>query len=432
MNPKKPFYSHSGIEREVSALRAEEPREEAIDQAVLAMRALPRPDRKNPVRSTVWRVALPVAAAVAMTVVFTARPQVASAADLKRISQAVRDQKTRYMKGYRPNQSGELKLMLEMWMEDVKHMEHFREPDGTESIHGYDGKRMFLYGTIDGGGFIDDVDPASFPREDIDDYLNIPGGSLDRVDRGVLLDGKKVDLYALSFSNVKFDLYVEPSSGLPVRRDVFTVQDRLIERDIYEYPADIPDAQFQPPASIKDGLCNYPDQRTVFAKQLASAGQTKSLGGVKITLRAVIVGKRQVVALWTGGAKTDFDAKGHIVVEGLPRGFAPGFETGSVWPSNDPDHPPLFVGKLPVVADGVWYEKELNLKKPIKISIPVWVEDRTRPLVSQEGQKLPGYHSKLIGSLSFTVDNPIYVQDAGRLIWRPGHSGEAKVAHAGK
>jgi len=367
----------------------------------------------------VWRAVALGGVAGALGVAFLLRPSVASASELHRLAAAARAQQTRHTLDLRPDAQGKMILCNEFWMEGEKHAEIYYDADGGVTLAGYNGRRMYLYRTKD-GGFIDDVEPDRAPIETIEDYLKIPGGTLANVEKGVNLEGRDVDVYRLNFGNMGFDLFIDPASGLPIRRDVFTTRGKLIERNLYDYPADIPDKRFNPPADRNIAWTDYPAIRTELSRKLRGPGETKTLGGVKITLRAVIVGNRQLVALWTGGAKTEYHKDGHIRVEGLPDGLATGLATMSVWPSNDPDKRPLYLNGQQLLGDSAWYRSSLKLKAPFTISVPVWAEDRTRPLVSSEGQKLPGFHSKFLGSLTFRVNSAIYAEGPERVLWRPG------------
>jgi hypothetical protein len=425
MNEKKPLSNQPWVDNELKALRSEEPREEHVSRVVGAVQEN-HPPAVNVRPRFAWRTAGIVAAIAVIGSFVALRGPSAVAKDLDRISNALQAQKTRHTVDLRPNEKGDLILANEYWISGEKYREVFHNVDGTFSEFGYDGQQMFRYNSRDQTGTVDDVKPESMPIETIEDYMNINHAKIEKVDRGVMEQGKKVDIFTISYGNVRMSLYVDAPTGLPIRRDVFTMKDKLIEVNKYDYPAQIADGEFQLHERVK--VDDYPAMRKVLAAKLDGPGETQELGGVKITLKAVLLANRHLVAIWSGGAKTDYLGEGHVHITGLPQGIAAGMPTGSVWPDNNPDTPPIFAKGKQLIVDGIWYDDPIMVRSPFTLEVPVWTEDKTRPLISQEGIHLPGYHSKLLGKLKFKVTDPIFVADPQRLIWPPdGKVREAKA-----
>lgn len=408
MNPKNPLSESNFIADEIRALQSEEVPENVRDRAVFAMQAqpLPSPARKR----YAWRFAATGAAIVMLGSFVAFRSPAVNAAEIEKLDGAARAQTTRHTKDFRLNRAGEMVLANEYWIEDGKQYSIFHNPDGTAIIEGFDGRRHFR--KDDGGGYIDEAHPEAFPIETIRDYLNIPNAKVESIERNVPEGAGRVDVFVISFGAMKMHLFIEPKSGLPVRRVVEAHEFR--EENLYDYPSDIPDSKFEVPAGESQTWANYPILNKELAKKLEEPGVTKQLGGVTITLKAVIVGDKQVIALWSGGAKSDFLAEGHLEVVGLQDPYATGLEGCSVWSAKEERRPPKGL-----LGDSAWFRSTEGLGDSITIRIPVWEEDSTRPLISSEGLRVPGFHSKLLGKLEFSGVKPIYARDAARVIWKP-------------
>ncbi|RYG30880.1 hypothetical protein EON81_24050 [bacterium] len=380
MNPKKLSSESPWMRNELRALRAEAPNPEEVDRAVNAVRAY-RPVPNQP--RHLWK-AVPVAACLGIgAFLFLVAPQSAQAASLREIADALKQQTLRHSKTFRPDSSGELLLTNEDWIEGAKHASAFHEADGEKVLTGYDGRTMFRVSSKD-GGFIDDVAPSGLPVEDIDSYLQIPGARvLKQTSAG------KLNLYTVAYSNVKFDLYVDPATRLPVRRDVLSLQGRLIEKNEYDYPARLSPELFRAPRG--GAIFDYLSLRKQLSRRLSQPGQIVKVGGVEISLKAVIIGKSRIIALWTGGAKGEGKDKG-VWIEGMAKPIASG---------------PLEGLQAPLRGSGVWYAN-LKLDEPFTINVPVWKDSR-----------------KLVGHATFRVGNALRAPDPDRVVFKPSGEGIA-------
>lgn len=408
MNPKNPLSESNFVADEIRALRSEEVPDNVRDRALFAMQSPPA--TANAPRRKTWRLVATGAGIVLLGSFVTFRSPAVNAAEIEKLDGAARAQTTRHTRDFRMDASGQMVLANEYWVEDGKQYSIFRNPDGTTSIEGFDGKRHFR--KDDRGGYIDDAHPEAFPIETIRDYLNIPNAKIESIDRDIPEGAGRVDVFVISFGSMKMRLFIDPSSGLPVRRVVEAPAFR--EENLYDYPNDIPDAKFEVPVGESATWANYPILNKELARKLDEPGVTKKLDGVSITLKAVIVGDKQVIALWSGGAKTDFSAEGHLEVIGLQDAYATGLEGCSVWAAKEERRPPKGLR-----GDSAWFRSTEGLGETITIRVPVWAEDTTRPLISHEGLRVPGFHSKLLGKLEFSGIKPIYARDAGRVIWKP-------------
>jgi hypothetical protein len=407
---KKQFFEKAWVREDLVALRSEEPDSAAVQRAVSAMQTAPtRTAARSP---WVWRATAAAAAAAAVAVlVFSAAPRSASADILKQIETAVKGQRTCHMKTFRHNSQGEMQLMLEDWIDGVRN-KSVETKDGSVTEVGYDGRLMFRVGA-NGSGFVDDVEPNSTPVSSIDDLLGIPGGKLAKQEPGVKADGQTVDLYVITFSNVRFDLYVDPTTRLPAKRVVTDSAGNFIEENDYDYPASIPDSTFEPPSGSGQTLCDYPKLRKQVSQLLQGPGETQTVGGVEVRLLAVLAGDRSLLAVWTGGSQPGSDPKNAafpadaMTLAGVtfkdPNQSPPpqtpfqtfctqalNNEASSVFPSGGP-----FYGLI------AWYQDEITVGSPLTLQIPVWSG------------------SKFVGYAKFTVNDVVVGGDPQRVLWKP-------------
>ena len=438
MSHKKQLFDRTWISSEIESLRVEEPNAYAVDRTVSrVLEHSPRIGTGHDRSLTTWRVAIAACGLVAGGVTFYATLQPANASSLREIASALKKQHTRHTIDSRPDENGNLAFRGELWIDGKKHAEVYDEPHRGISRSGFDGIHQFQM-TAQNRGYVDDASSEGSPIEDVDSYLNIPSPKTVSHIAGVELEGKTVDLYKIGFSNVKFDLYVEPSTRLPIRRDVFSTNGHLTEQERYDYPSSIPANTFEPPKT--SGLTNYPQLRSKLAVKLKGAGETKEIGGVKITLRAVILGPGKVIALWTGGAKGEDVPGGVMEVENYKTASISARPSSFSLPNQENRNlrslPPLFVGTEQVLGDAAWLleggkNRETYIQGPMTINVPVWAEDRTRP-VHGKGDEVIGYHSRLVGRLSFKVSDPIRADEPDRVAWGPTFDEDSTIRATSK
>ena len=426
MNHKKSASEFNEFAQAKSELRSEQPSDQAVERAVFAMQSAPISStrKKNP---WVLRAGTAAIAAIALVVVLSVTSQKAVASNLKDVSRAVQARSVRYTKTFRPI-DGELRLANELWITGEKYLLKMTDGDGTSTIM-FDGKRTYIH-YPPAPPVVDDTKSSTFPVEDIDTYLRIPNAKVEGVEK-VVVDGQNLDKYRISFPAMAFDLFVEPSSRLPVRRDVLG-GGKLLERDYYEYPSTFPADKFDIPT--KDaGTTDYPALRVLLDEKLKQPGETKDVNGVKITLKAVIVGRYEVLALWTGGAPGDYIKEGSMWVVGKSRKTAgprpDPFTVAAPVPLTEAKEP-IFIEGKPLRGDAAWLDKGVTVKAPFVIDVVAWQEDRSKPNISSKGKNL-GFRSKPAGRVQFTVTDPIYASDPERLLWKSSYEG-VKTATAVK
>ena len=408
MRTKKPSPNAHWMREELRALREERPDAQAVDLTVARVLAFvpdasPRPNA-GPLA---WR-ALPLAAGLAgaVALAFLSIPS-ANAATLQGIAKAVGERAKRHSLTYRPDAHGTLVLTNEDWIDGVRHV-GTSFANGARTILGSDGKRTFRVSPESGTQIDDDVSDR-VPVEDMDSYLRVPGARV----VGSSHAGTR-DVYTVDCRTVRFALSIDPTTRLPVRRDVLTLDGKLIERNEYEYPTRVAADLFRVPSV--GTVTDYPALRAQLSERLAGPGQTQALDGVKISLKAVLVGQSRpfrLLALWTGGAKGE-DQTESVAIGGRPRPFAR--SRPKPFDVSSSEREPM-IGGQPLRGDGAWY-LDPPVETPLTVRVPVWKEDRSRPIFDPQGRRL-GYGNHLVGHLNFRVDDVMRVDSPDRVVWRP-------------
>lgn len=433
MKHEKPLSDQPMMASELRALRGEEPTEQAIDRAVRTMQAPPAPSRA-PRPRLLWNATAVAASVGAVALALTMTSSSATAAEFRRISDAVKAQQNRHDRAFRPDEHGNMVMTNETWIEGAKQREVMIDKVGRKSNLIYDGRRQYISYPNE-VPFVDDCEPSKIPIEDLAAYLNIEGGRVrSHVKRG------SFDMYTIDFSGMSFDLTIDPISKLPVSRDVKDKAGNVFEHNEYDYPADIADGIFTIPSGNE--VCDYPKLRDSFAAKLSEPGESKTVGGVTITLKAVLVGRGKVLAVWTGGARGDSGPGTDMFIENYPKPIATGrpeqfsvpspraanapgptgstLEQPTIKDASGPNEgiwPTLKMGGQELRGDGAWISGPA-ITGPIKINVPVWAEDRTRPLILSDG-KAHGFHSKMVGRVTFEVKDPIFASSPDRVLFRP-------------
>ncbi len=419
MKQNKSLSDNARVQTELNALRAEAPREGAVDRAVSAFE---RTREVRPVASRsryVWRsAAIATAAGLAVVASLIITSPKAEAAGLQKVAAAVRAQTIRHDRAYRPNKEGKMVLTNEDWVDGVKQSQIMFDEMGRKSTITYDGRLMYL----DYPGTeptIDEREPSKIPIEDVTAYLNIPGGKVLGHTTGF------PETYTLGFSNMRFTLFINPQTQLPIARDVVDRRGFLIEHNDYDYPSNVPASVFAIPSGGK-GVSDYPHLRGILAERLREPGETQHVGGVSVTLKAVIVGEHKILALWTGGGKGEYIPSGNFWIEDRERPYMqarPGaFGVPLETVDNVKVEPDIVVGNQPLRGDAAWF-KDTKVKVPFKINIAVWAEDRTKPVILKDGTRA-GFHSRMVGRLRFVVKAPIHSADPDVLLWKPVFAGD--------
>jgi hypothetical protein len=420
MKQSKSLSDNSRVQAELNALRAEAPREEAVDRTVWAFERT-QGVRPVPSRSRyVWRsAAVATTAGLAVVASLIVTSPKAEAAGLQKIAAAVRAQTIRHDRAYRPDKDGNMVLTNEDWVDGPRQSQVMFDEQGRKSTITYDGRLMYL----DYPGSeptIDEREPSKIPIEDVTAYLNIPGGKVLGHTAGF------PETYTLGFSNMRFKLYINPQTQLPIARDVLDGRGFVVEHNDYDYPASVPESVFAIPRGAK-GVSDYPLLRGVLAKRLQDPGETQQIGGVSVTLKAVIVGQHKIMALWTGGGKGEYIPSGNFWVEGVERPYMQARPGAFGVPLETVDkvklEPEIMVGSRPLRGDAAWF-KDTKVKAPFTINIAVWAEDRTKPVILKDGTRA-GFHSRMVGRLRFVVKDSIHSADPDVLLWKPVFSGDS-------
>ncbi|MEQ1824257.1 MAG: hypothetical protein ABL949_17255, partial [Fimbriimonadaceae bacterium] len=293
-HPKDPL-----INLELEALRTVTPAESSVSRAAMSFT---EPLSSNSPRRLVWSLGTVTALTMVGILAIPLLPRQADAAEVYKIAQAQKDQKTRYCRSFQRCGDGELILIYEEWLDGAKHTQKFYDTSGSVSgMNGFNGKLNFMYwidAASTGQGRVDDYGAMGIPLETIDSYLNIPALKTFTHQPRVKVEGKVYDYYTFG-KNATYRLYVDPSTRLPMRREIFS-KGEIIERDFYEYPATIEASTFDTPKIKGVEFYDYAKERPKFVENLKKRGPTQMVAGTTVELKAVLRGNHDVTVVWSG------------------------------------------------------------------------------------------------------------------------------------
>lgn len=308
MNFNNQHPSDEIIERELRALREPMADSHGMSDAIRTMQASPaqRSPRFNPWVLRLGSVGL---AAIGIAVGVSLTTSKAFAQELKDIASSTKQHVRQHTKSYLFGGNPEPMSVVELWTsENFQKMVQYQ--NGKLQVSNVsDGSLRYNYysGGLPGGMPPDasiDVDQGEpLPIETIESMLNSEFFRKHRIAKqtGVMLNGRAYDYY--DFANGYYRMWVDPATKLPVQREIYDKGKTLWERDIYEYPAEFSSDTFKAPDIPGMTYFDYPTARTRLEAALAAPGTTRSVGGVKVTLKAIIKDRQSLTVLFesTGG-----------------------------------------------------------------------------------------------------------------------------------
>lgn len=338
-------------------------------------------------------------------------PRPVAALSLKAIVQAMQGFSARHERTFRPDKSGKLAMVSELWGEPGKLAETF--VGSTESRS--DGHVVYTYWPesnkqrIAPGASVE-MDPVG-----IEEYEKSPYGKLLRVEKvGAQLR------YVFQMGATRQDLIVNADTKLPVRREVFYPSDHLLETHEYEFFKDLPDSIFEP--AVKPGvpLCNVFEDRKSLQEMLASKPQTQVVGGMTIRLRAVVVAGSCVAAIVSGEDPRSATSLEGLQVDGVKAWNVATHGDSTVWAGKLPSvgSPFTLQGETAVVERGL-YLPDKSIPDEFVLRIPVWKYDPQKPLVDPETKKRVGIDTRLVGWAEFQVRDVLRTDDVDSVL--PGY-----------
>ncbi len=413
MNYNNQQSSDEIIDRELQALREPVVSMHGVGDAIRTMQQTPKSKRTLNLR---WPIGIGSVAVAAGAVILVGSLSTgkAYAGELHAVSAAQLSQQNMIMKC--ANFVGhETPEWTTEWYKDHDREASFeyREHGRLQNLSIGDGTRRYVYGAgsslPDGyvakpGAQIDEDNSHHFTIGTVDSYLKDDFFKTRKIEKqtGVDLNGRTCDLYLLAKGYYR--IWVDQATRLPIQREVYSKGVTLWERDTYEYPTVMPEDKFKEPTIPGITTFDYIAARKTVTDSFSQPGLVQKVGGVTISLKAVVKDENIVVALWTTSGldgRTDFAV--NLQVDGAQNQD----KLGEVVESN-----------LPSVDRTILNARLRTLygqpfKTPTTLKIAAWSGDNGK--LDKNGKPV----KKFVGWATFKVDQVIEAPHIEQLLHHP-------------
>ncbi len=413
MNYNNQQSSDEIIDRELQALREPVESMHGVGDAIRTMQETPKSKRTLNLR---WPIGIGSVAVAASAIILVGSLSTgkAYAGELHAISAAQLGQHTMIMKcaNFVGHETPE--WTTEWYLDHQRHASfEYRDHGRLQYMEVGDGTRRFTYsaGSTSPSGYvvkeqalIDEDTSSLMTIGTVDSYLKDDFFKARKIEKqtNVDLNGRTCDLYLLA--NGCYRIWVDQATRLPIQREVYSKGVTLWERDTYEYPATMPEDKFKEPTIPGITAFDYIAARKTVTDSFTQPGQVQTVGGVTISLKAMVKDENQIVALWTTSGldgRTDFAV--NLQVEGAQNQDKLGEVVESNLPSVDRT---ILNARLRVI-----YGQPFKL--PTTVKIAVWSGDNGK--LDKNGKPV----KKFVGWATFAVDQVIDAPHIENLLHRP-------------
>ncbi len=406
MNYDNQPFENESIARELQAMREPVESERGLDKAVRAMQATPNAP-KSKLNPWVLRLGSVGAAGLAIAAGISLTTPKAYASELKNIANQVQKYPRKYMKAYLFQGEAKPHMVTELWT-DHNQEKFLQYLDGNLQVSTVgDGSLTYKYFSAMSGipaNALKDADVSEhFTVDTIESMLTSDFFKKRKIlkQSGVMLNGKAYDYY--DFANGYYRMWVDPVTMLPAQREIWNKGKELWERDVYEYPSTFPANTFDPPQIPGVPYYDYPAVRAQLETELAAAGSTVKVGGVTVTLKAIVHDMQSVTAFFTSdGDQGKFNDERRMPMPNVR------FYTGNL---SDTEF--TLAKPAGLKNERMFLNAGTSLKNMETIKLGVWKKD------------------KFLGYAEFPFKNVIEVPFLGNLVRRPVSGGVAMTASAG-
>ena len=280
-------------------------------------------------------------------------PRKSSAMSIQDVARAARRYTSWYEQTYRPDKSGKLQLVIETWCAPGKLAEKF--DDGTEFRS--NGKLSYDYWPAQNRQRITPWERMEIPLDSVEGFAEFKLLAIRR-------EGK---LLRYVF-DIHQDLLVDPSTKLPVERDVYHEDGSILEIHKHFFGHHLDERLFEPDIKPDVPFFDIPAEQAAVNARLVQAPQKQVVGGVELRLYAVLVDDGGLVgAVVSGGSPGPQTGVNRLQIAGIP---AP------PWSSRVPGETKwLNVNGRPVrLETGRWTPKQAFPSR-FMLRVPVWKSD---------------------------------------------------------
>lgn len=404
------------IDRELQGLRNPVESKHGVGDAIMAMQASPAVKRGISLK---WPLGIGSVAVAAGTVILATSLTTgkAYAGDLRDIASAQEHQKTMHQKSFMFQGESRPIRVVETWIDHDKEALRQYSSDGSlQVVTVGDGKRMHKYFAatpeIPANASIEEDFGTHFSIETITSYIQSDFFQKHSIEKtsGIKLNGRTCDLY--NFAKGYYRVWVDPTTKLPLQREVYDKGVTLWQRDIYEYPTSFAAKVFTP--EVVPGLpyFDYPMARKQMQAKLDQPGVSQKVGSVTITLKGVVRGPREIRAIWSTSGVSGWSgpSSSSLEVAGVRKSYSSVRDLAGM----------TFAPGKEVLNEELIMEDSNSFKLPATIRIAAWEADPAH----RDSAGKPG--KKLVGWASFRVTEVFAVPFVGQLFFVP--SGEVGSA----
>jgi hypothetical protein len=400
------------IDRELQGLRNPVESTHGVGDAIMAMQSAPKAKGWSSLK---WSIGIGSVAVAVGAIIFVGSLATtkAYARELHEISAAQLGQQTMIMKCANYQGHATPDWTTEWYLDHNRQASYeYRDQGKLHNVDISDGIRRFTYGAGSWmpNGYvakpyaqIDQDNSEHFTIETVDSYLNSDYFKTRKIEKqtDVDLNGRICDLYLLA--NGSYRIWVDKATRLPIQREIYNKGVTLWERDTYEYPATMPEAKFQEPTIPGITPFDYIAARKTVVDSFSQPGQIQTVGGVTISLKAVVKDENQIAALWTTSGLDERTNAVNLQVKGAQNQDT----LGQVVESNltSPDRT-ILNARLRLI-----YGQPFKL--PTTVKIAAWSGDNGK--LDKDGKPV----KKLVGWATFTVDKVIEAPHIEQILNRP-------------
>lgn len=312
-------------------------------------------------------------------------PQPSSAASLKAVIAAIKQQQARYEKITRRDSHGEMKLVEEMWYAPGK--EAMISPDGHESRSS--GNVSYSYWPSEGYQVIQPGGAMEADSVSVEAFVESPYSKLI-----ASAEAGPVTRYIFQMGATRQELEIDRKTKLPLRRIVHWDNDKELEIHEYAFNPALASNFFEPHVKPGVPLYNVTDDRANLAAMLKRRPLTQTVAGIKVSLYGVLVdpgGTVDVILTGGGLAKREsikpLEIDGHAGALFYPMPYA--HRGGS----------PIMLGGQPARIEWTAFGRGAKFPDRISVRIPVYSEGEAKATAAGQSNS----RSRLVGWATFQV-----------------------------
>ena len=409
MNYNNQQSSDDIFDRELQALRTPVESILGVGDAIRTMQQSPKSPSKLQLKWPIGIGSVAVAAG-AFLLVGSLTTGKAYAKELHEISAAQLEQKTMIEKAYNFVGHATPDWVTEQYVDHNREAYYQIRGGGLEAVNISDGVRKYSYGRGSSGNGspglafkafaqIDEDKSEHWTIETVDATLNSEFFRTRKIEKkaGVILNGRTCDYYSLANGYYRF--WVDPVTKLPIQREIYSKGVTLWERDTYEYPATMPEDKFVAPTFPGVTTFDYIAARKKLVDQFGLTGQVQKVGGVTISLKAVIKDEYRIAALWT---TSGFDGRTDFAVNLQVDGAQNQDKLGEVVETNLP------AVDLPILNARLRLKWGQPFKLPTTVKIAAWTADRDH--LDKNGKPTKKFAGWATFAVNQVIDSPIIEQ----------------------